>query len=205
MHEPYKLASILFSFLLVIGLFSISNCEWGGGHFTSMNQNAAQSKTDSVYLKVRENTKDHLSLALGNDTKIPVYVNYEPRSDSKGLYWVTYTLVCSGDERDGEKNYSPEWHSHPKREMLNPGDEIDFKIEPIPRIQAQCRASVRYYDDPEAVKLLLNAVSTEEFQGYTIEEEAIIERAKKDSTAFFWINNELNISEANTETHAKPF
>lgn len=153
----------------------------------SANKNKIKNNNNEVYLEVLEYTAEHIALNLHNDTNSPIFVIYESKKDRPDIYFVPYRLLCQEIDKT-YNDYGPDWHSLPTRKQLNQGESVKFEINPLPKINAECQISVRYFDSIKAVSLM-NEFSNEYFKGYTTEEKEIIEQSKKDATISITINS----------------
>lgn len=184
MRNLNKLSLILILTVLPLILLQVTSCKEQYGnvyvHTSAYKTDVGNKKSENdVSMEVLENTPEHIVLNLYNGTNSPIFVIFDSQINKPNIYFVPYRLLCK-EEGENYKDYGPEWHALPTRKQLDSRESIKFEITSVPKIDAQCQISVRYFDSLEATTLLKKAFLDEKFQKYTPEEEQIIEQAKKD-------------------------
>jgi hypothetical protein len=146
-----------------------------------------QNRESVVFFEILEKTQKEVIIKLNNNSESPIYVIYESKAYSD-FYSTQYLLTCN-KINEISKMYSPEWHASGSRKELASSDSIKFKVTSLPSFNGVCEVKLRYFDNPEAVKIL-NKFFDENFVKYTSKEEQIIEKSKKDVRISFNIRRD---------------
>lgn len=143
------------------------------------------SQNKTVSLQIIDVSSERAILELSNKTDNSIYLFYST-SKNKDLnsevfhYW----FRCK-EKGNKEIDYnSLTSHILPNLEPLKKEESFRFEINPLPKVNADCKISVLYYDDKEVVDLINNKPLDMDKSEYNT-----AERAKKSVELQFEVNN----------------
>jgi hypothetical protein len=144
----------------------------------SFNRYRNYSVTDGVMLAVSRQETDRIRLKIRNDRTTPIFFGYQCGEDSKPSI-VGYRLVCYQNfQAIEETDFGPKDHSGMGLNPLEPGNEIEFEIFPLPKFKRNCYISTGYYSDIKAVEIV-NKFTSDPYVGLTEEEKEFLEQSKQ--------------------------
>lgn len=145
------------------------------------------SVADGVMLAVSQQETDRIRLKIRNNRTTPIFFGHERGADTKPLF-VSYSLVCYQNYQDIEAtDFGPKNHSGMVLDPLEPGDEIEFEVYPLPKVKRNCYISVGYYSNVKAVEFVEKFALNPNVD-LTDEEEKFIEQSKQKAIVTININ-----------------
>ena len=147
---------------------------------------ATNDQIDNTTLQIANITKEKLVLELLNKTDQTIYLFYSPPDVNNVKAEVyRYWFRCS-ERNKKEVDYNIiTSHIIPSLEPLEKGKSFRFEISPLPKINANCKVSILYYND-EKIADLINNKSLDMNKS----EQELVEEGKKSAGLQFQLNNE---------------
>jgi len=155
-------------FVTFLGLF---------GSFCPYNSSRNYSVADGVQLAVIGQEANSVHLKIRNDRKTPIFLGYQ-RGDGTTTSEVGYGLVCYKRPQDAtETDFGPDSDSAMALNPLNPGDQIEFTVSPLPKLKRNCSIAVGYYSNTKAVDLVKRLAAQRDVYTVTDDEGEFLEQS----------------------------
>ncbi len=136
------------------------------------------SVADGVMLAVTRQETDRIWLKIRNDRTTPIFLGYQRGEDAKPSI-VGYGLLCYQDYKAVEEtDFGPKDHSGMGLDPLEPGNELEFEVFPLPKLKRNCYISVGYYSNVKAVELI-KKFDSNPYVDLTEEENEFLEQSKQ--------------------------
>ncbi len=181
-HQVF-MKSIIFMTLLALMASGCSLNKQKSNSYDYRNYSVA----DGVMLAVSQQETDRIRLKIRNDRTTPIFFGYEHGEDAKTSI-IGYRLVCYQNfQAVEETDFGPKDHSGMGLNPLEPGNELEFEVSPLPKFKRNCYISVGYYSDARAVEIVKKFASIPSVD-LTEEEKEFLEQSKQKAIVTVNIN-----------------
>ncbi|HEX8288281.1 MAG TPA: hypothetical protein VF556_09805 [Pyrinomonadaceae bacterium] len=151
-------------------------------------ENKTKIKGETVVLKVVDIYPEKAVLEFSNETSKTIYLFYTPNKvNDESTDVFRYWFRCK--ERGKKETDYNKFTSHvvPSLDPLEKNTVFRFEVSPLPKINAECKVSLLYYEDEKIVNLINNKILNLDDR-----EAKSIEKAKKTAEIKFRINLPAN-------------
>lgn len=146
----------------------------------------ANKQYNVASLQLIDISSEKAVLEFSNKTDKAIYLFYEPNKTTSANSEVFYYWFRCKEKEGKEVDYNKlTSHIISSLEPLERNEGFHFEVNPLPRINADCKVSILYYDDERAVNLINN-----KSPNLNKSEYKFVENAKKSVELQFQLNNE---------------
>ena len=143
--------------------------------------NSINQPVEGVFMKVIDTSSKKVTLELSNKTNKTIYLFYNPSQNGDEITEVfRYWFRCK-EKGKKEIDYNGfTSHIMPSLDRLEKNASFRFEVKPLPKINAECKISLLYYDDPKIEDLINNKLPDLDKS-----EQKSVDKAKKSAEVEF--------------------
>lgn len=148
--------------------------------------NSINQPVEEVFMKVIHTTSKKGIFELSNKTNKTIYLFYNPSQNSDEITEVfRYWFRCKEKGKKEIEYNGFTSHIMPSLDRLEKNASFRFEVKPLPEINADCKISLLYYDDPKIEDLINNRLLDLDKS-----EQELVDKAKKSAEVEFGLTTD---------------